>query len=318
VDDNTLRSTEEITWAVARSTSSNLLPSVYYDDLSITPYVTGQSVSAQSAITLNANIPTKLGLVFEPANTSVNSADYASKSPEIATVDANGYITGWSAGTATITVDPHQAGLKSFEVQVTVNVIDLTQIEIQPESLSLPVGGHTYLSVLATPADASFTDVVFTSSDESVATVDEYGEVVALKAGGTAVITATSAKYPNISDSITVTVTAPGVQTKIYVDPNGKADAAGTEADTVNLQGALTLIAEANDNMTGNIEVILADGYYRLNETLHITDAHGGTNNYTVVWKAKNPGKVTIGSAYTVDGTWTKDNATGIYSVDVP
>ena len=317
VEDNTLRSAEDVTWALTRSTGSNLLSSVYYDDISITPYVEGQGVSSQAEVTVNANVPTKLELVFDPANTSLNSADFTSSDPSVLTVDSNGYVTGLKAGSAVVTVDPHQKGLENLQVLVTVNVIDVTRIEIQPDELSLPVGGHTYLSVVTTPADASFTDVIFASSDASIATVDEYGEIVALKAG-TVTLTATDSAYPTVSDSITLTVTDPTIMDTIYVAPTGKADAAGTEADPVNLQGALALIAAKNDNMTGNILVVLADGYYLLNETLHITDAHSGTNNYSVIWRAAQGAEPVIGSAYTVEGSWTKDEATGIYSVDVP
>ncbi|MGN8739492.1 S-layer homology domain-containing protein [Bilifractor sp. HCP3S3_D3] len=53
------------------------------------------------------------------------------------------------------------------------------------------------------PATAN--DIVWTSSDPSVATVDENGIVTAVK-GGKAVITATSATNPKINDSVTINV----------------------------------------------------------------------------------------------------------------
>ncbi|MGN8739484.1 S-layer homology domain-containing protein [Bilifractor sp. HCP3S3_D3] len=54
------------------------------------------------------------------------------------------------------------------------------------------------------PATAN--DIVWTSSDPSVATVDENGTVTAVK-GGKAVITATSETNPKINDSVTIYVT---------------------------------------------------------------------------------------------------------------
>ena len=62
----------------------------------------------------------------------------------------------------------------------------------------------THQMLYTKPATAN--DIVWTSSDPSIATVDENGKVTALK-GGTAVITASSATNPKISDSITIYVT---------------------------------------------------------------------------------------------------------------
>ena len=63
------------------------------------------------------------------------------------------------------------------------------------------VSKHTMLSVK--PSNAN--DIVWKSSDPSVATVDENGIVTAVK-GGTAVITASSETNPKISDTITINV----------------------------------------------------------------------------------------------------------------
>ncbi len=272
---------------------------------------------AQETMAISANVPTDPGVVVTPADATEQGVVLTSSDESIAYIDKNDMIVGVANGTVTITADPVAEGLENITMQVTVTVIDAAKVEIGSEDLELPVGGHTVITATVSPENTSFANIVFTSSDASVATIDEYGEIVALKAG-TTTITAHADGNEAVSDSITVTVSVPTVMDTIYVAPNGKADAAGTKADPVNLQGALTLIAAKNDNMTGNIEVVLAGGYYYLSETLKITEAHSGTNNYSVVWKAAEGETPVLGTAYTVSGSWTKDETTGIYSVDVP
>ena len=72
-----------------------------------------------------------------------------------------------------------------------------------PAATSLKLAQSTHQMLYVKPATAN--DIVWTSSDPSVATVDENGTVTAVK-GGTAVITASSATNPKISDTITINV----------------------------------------------------------------------------------------------------------------
>lgn len=106
---------------------------------------------------------------------------YASSNPEVVEVDEEGLLTALSAGTAEITLASEDGELSaSGTVTVVVSATGLTM----PETLELPLGGEPQ-SVAATvePADATDQAVVYTSSDEGVATVDETGTVTAVAAG---------------------------------------------------------------------------------------------------------------------------------------
>ncbi|MDY2837258.1 MAG: S-layer homology domain-containing protein [Bilifractor sp.] len=72
-----------------------------------------------------------------------------------------------------------------------------------PAATSLKLAQSTHQMLYVKPATAN--DIVWKSSDPSVATVDENRTVTAVK-GGTAVITASSATNPKISDTITINV----------------------------------------------------------------------------------------------------------------
>lgn len=79
----------------------------------------------------------------------------------------------------------------------------LEKIELN-ETSSVPVGGTIALQATYTPADAT-KDVIWYSSDTSIATVDEYGRVTGVKAGS-ATITVVSKENSSISASTTVNV----------------------------------------------------------------------------------------------------------------
>lgn len=106
----------------------------------------------------------------------------------------------------------------------------------------------------------------------------------------------------------------------IYVSPDGNGSGAGTADEPVTLERALALVAESNHNMTGNIEVVLAGGYYHLDATLAFTDAHSGSNLYSVVFKAAAGEKPVLGSSYAIKGSdflkWADNEK--IYVADVP
>lgn len=81
----------------------------------------------------------------------------------------------------------------------------LTAVEVTPPTLELAVGATGELTAEVTPESAVGITVTWSSSDESVATVDASGTVTAVGAG-TATITATAAD--GIADTCQVTVRA--------------------------------------------------------------------------------------------------------------
>lgn len=79
--------------------------------------------------------------------------------------------------------------------------IELTNLELSPSSYEMIVGEKVTLNTIKTPSNASAT-LTYTSSNESVATVSQSGEVTALTEG-TTTITVSSG---SISTSSTITV----------------------------------------------------------------------------------------------------------------
>lgn len=134
---------------------------------------------------------------------------WESDAPEIASVDsASGIVTAEKAGTAKITATAVYNGTSavSNELTITVKAIPVTSITISGEAeREMMSGDIAALSVSVLPTNATDSTVVWTSTDESVVSVNQNNTIMA-KAEGTAVITATAKDGFGASASIKVTV----------------------------------------------------------------------------------------------------------------
>ncbi|MDY4570307.1 MAG: Ig-like domain-containing protein [Alistipes senegalensis] len=137
-----------------------------------------------------------------PEDATNQNVTWKSDKPEIATVDANGKVTGVAAGEATITVTTEDGG-KTATCKVTVKPNLVSEITLA--ALAIYVGESKAITATVKPDDATNKALTWTSSDETVATVDATGKVTGKKIG-TATITATAQDGSGVSGSCTVTV----------------------------------------------------------------------------------------------------------------
>ncbi len=136
-------------------------------------------VGAGKNITLNATVL--------PENTNDKNLDWESSNSSVATV-TDGVVTGIRAGEAFITATATDTGRVTATVKVTV-VKHAEKIELTAETDSLWVGGSAVLNATVLPEDTTDKTVTFTSSDESIASVDSEGRVTAVSAGETGTAT---------------------------------------------------------------------------------------------------------------------------------
>ena len=106
-----------------------------------------------------------------------------------------------------LTVD--RAGNKTEKISgaVTVKEIELTNISLNKTETTINTGKTETLTVVSyTPSDAKYKDVRWTTTDDTIAKVDETtGLITGIKAG-TVTITAISVKYPSVKAECKVTV----------------------------------------------------------------------------------------------------------------
>ena len=144
----------------------------------------------------------KLTASIEPMDASNTDIVWSSSDESVAVVTQDGIVTPIASGTAIITVTTVDGG---FTAEYTLVVRQLAQeVTFEKEQLELKVGESVKLNATVLPVDTTDKMLIWTSSDESVATVAPDGTVTALKEGEVT-ITATVA-LGGASASITVSV----------------------------------------------------------------------------------------------------------------
>ena len=137
-----------------------------------------------------------------PADATNQKVTWKSSDAAVASVDANGKVTGVKAGEATITVTTEDGG-KTATCKVTVKPNLVSEITLA--ALAIYVGESKAITATVKPDDATNKELTWKSSDESIATVDATGKVTGVKIG-TTTITATARDGSGVSGSCTVTV----------------------------------------------------------------------------------------------------------------
>lgn len=156
----------------------------------------------RTELTMPRGTTDTLTVTATPANALVGkTVEWTTSDDQVVTVDQNGNIKAVGIGEATVTASVEG---KTASAHITVNAPALEEINISGESTSVMKGNTLQLTAEFVPADADVDPnrVVWSSSDESVATVDQNGLVTAVE-NGDAVITVT---YEEITDSYPVTV----------------------------------------------------------------------------------------------------------------
>jgi len=149
-----------------------------------------------------------LSATVAPIDATNKDVTWTSLNPAIVTVDNAGNVNAVSVGTTTITATTVD-GSKIDTCTVTVNnpIIKVISVSLNKITDSLVAGGTDTLIASINPIDAANKNITWTSSDNSVATVDNAGNVNAVSAG-TTTITATTVDGSKI-DTCTVTVNNP-------------------------------------------------------------------------------------------------------------
>ena len=177
------------------------------DSCSVIVTVTPETLTTpdELSLTLNHFDVQNLGAALLPENTTAKVC-YESSDESVATVSDTGEVTAIGRGECIIlawAVDSLTGATYDLQSETKVSV------QVAPEKLSLSnailqPGAIKQLPVSMEPAEVDMgTDYTWTSSDESIVTVDETG-VVTAKAAGTATITVNNELGQSASCTVTV------------------------------------------------------------------------------------------------------------------
>ncbi|MEK4351436.1 S-layer homology domain-containing protein [Paenibacillus sp. FSL R5-0475] len=169
--------------------------------------VTGVTLNKTSLSLTEGEAGDTLNAVIEPANATNKTVIWSSSDATVATV-VNGVVTPVGVGTATITATTTDGSYTATStVTVSAPIVNVTGVKLDQEMLDLTAGeADALLKATIEPANATDTDVIWSSSDETVATVVD--GVVTPVGEGIAIITVTT-KDGSFKASTTVNVAAP-------------------------------------------------------------------------------------------------------------
>ena len=124
-----------------------------------------------------------LTATVSPSNADNKKVTWSSSNSSVATVDDRGTVTAVAAGTATITAKSEDGG-KTATCSVTVNskVISVESISLDKTTAELTEGETITLTATIKPENATNKNVIWSSSNEEIATVKD-GVVSAIKEG---------------------------------------------------------------------------------------------------------------------------------------
>lgn len=241
-----------------------------------------------SQLSMNVGESSKLSANIQPGNATNKNVTWSSSNNNIATVDNNGRVTAVGKGTTIITATTED-GNKQAKCNVSVSNVPVSGINLNNNSIDLIKGNSSQLNATILPSNATNKNVTWSSSSNSVATVDNNGRVTAI-GKGTAIITATTsdgsktancnvsvtnpplsakgsigiatiASNSGISRGINVTVTASGgagnynyYYIKLYKDGNLISQTSNTSSNSLFASGY------TNGNYYAEIEVHDTDG----------------------------------------------------------
>lgn len=145
--------------------------------------VTGVSLDSES-LTVEAYTSVTLAATVAPENATNQNITWTSSKPSVAKVDKDGEVVCKKAGTATITATTNDGHKKATcRIKVVLPEGSVTGIKLNKTSLTLYEGGSKTLEATVYPFDADNQDVIWKSTEPSVADVDCYGRVTAIERG---------------------------------------------------------------------------------------------------------------------------------------
>ncbi len=172
----------------------------------------GSIILNKTEATLKATETLDLVATILPETITDKSVTWISSNEAIATVDANGKVTAMAVGKTTITVTAASGVSAKCAITVVETpaggiIIDKDALGITGDNLEMRVGDVKAIKVTVTPETTTDKSVTYESSNPTVASVDENGNVTALSLG-TSAITITAKSNPEVKATINVTVVA--------------------------------------------------------------------------------------------------------------
>ena len=168
--------------------------------------VTSITVNPTTA-TLDIGKTLQLNYVITPKDAVEQTVTWSSDNTTVASVNVNGLVTSFSAGTAKITATTKDGGYTaSCAVTVVPDPVSVTGITVNPSTATLILNKTLQLNYVITPSNADVQTVTWSSDNTSVATVSSSGLITAISEGKAEITVTTNDGSYTASCTITVQI----------------------------------------------------------------------------------------------------------------
>ena len=187
------------------ASESNPEVSTRYRVLVVQP-VTKLTVEASApSVTVGGQVT--VSSVVTPENATLKNVTWSSGDERIVTVDANGTVTGIKRGTGRIIATA--ADGSNIRANYSIKVVQNPEkITLPASEMTVDVGRNAPCKATIEPKNADNKKLIWSSSDESIATVDKTGRIKGVSVGE-CTITCTSEALDSVTASLTVHVQQP-------------------------------------------------------------------------------------------------------------
>lgn len=220
---------------------------------------------------------------------------FDTESGKHANVSSDGLVTFTSAGTATVRLNPENTAYSAFTDKITFTVLDPSELPVESFNIvgttKVNEGETSQLAITdVVPAGAYTGNLVWTSSDPTVAVIDQNGVVTGLD-GGSGLTT--------YSRTTTITATVDGVSRSVEFTVSRKLT--GSVISGVEIEGDETI---PNNTSSTYIANVTPD---RLNTSSSVLREWGITEPLTgeIVWATADVPADTSIAAMSADGVLT-------------
>ncbi len=233
--------------------------------------IVDEDSSELSSITLLTGQSRTLKVVFNDGENYDGRISWSSDDSGVATVNVNGLVTAKMPGEAVINVVTESG---DYAASATVSVKQAaTAVRLNKTDIQLGVGEQFTIGYAVLPSQVS-QDVLWSSSDVSVAKVDEDGTIIGVSKG-TATITATSTEGSDKAASAQITVG--NVIETLRIEDNGVTSVAAGK--TLALQAVINGNDESKAPVNKDVSwsVQSGTGYATINSAGNLTAIKEGT-----------------------------------------
>ena len=158
----------------------------------------------RTGLTLAVGDEALLVATVTPADATNKKVTWSSSRDGVVSTDQEGNLVAKKIGTAVITVTTEDGGkTATCEVEVTAQYVMVKEVKLDKSSLTVAMGKTAQLTATVNPSDATEPGVTWSSSNESVAKVDQKGKITPVKPGN-ATITAKTSNNKSATCSVKV------------------------------------------------------------------------------------------------------------------